>query len=68
MQRDIRPALTNKVCVRPMLPLSGGDENSGKGIARVGVLTVSDRASAGIYEDLGGPEIIKFLEKTIKSR
>ena len=51
-----------------MLPLSGGDETAGKGIARVGVLTVSDRASAGIYEDLGGPEIIKFLQKTIKSR
>jgi len=51
-----------------MSPLSGGDETVGKGTARIGVLTVSDRASAGIYEDLGGPEIIKFLKKAIKSR
>lgn len=28
---------------------------------RVGVVTVSDRASAGIYEDRGGPAIAEFL-------
>lgn len=35
--------------------------------ARVGIVTVSDRASAGIYEDLGGPAIQKALEEIIAS-
>lgn len=30
-------------------------------IARIGVVTVSDRASQGIYEDLGGPAIESYL-------
>ena len=30
-------------------------------IAKIGVVTVSDRASAGVYEDLGGPAIKEFL-------
>jgi hypothetical protein len=29
--------------------------------AKIGVVTVSDRASAGVYEDLGGPAIKEFL-------
>ena len=29
--------------------------------ARIGIVTVSDRASAGVYEDLGGPAIRDFL-------
>jgi molybdopterin adenylyltransferase len=29
--------------------------------ARFGIVTVSDRASAGTYDDLGGPAIAKFL-------
>jgi molybdopterin adenylyltransferase len=33
--------------------------------ARIGIVTVSDRASAGIYEDLGGPAIRKTLEEII---
>jgi molybdopterin adenylyltransferase len=32
-----------------------------KGTAFIGVLTVSDRASAGVYEDRGGPAIVDFL-------
>ena len=35
--------------------------------ARIGVVTVSDRASAGVYEDRGGPAIAAFLQKTITS-
>lgn len=31
--------------------------------ARIGVVTVSDRASAGTYEDRGGPAIISYLTK-----
>ena len=29
--------------------------------ARIGIVTVSDRASAGVYKDLGGPAIRDFL-------
>ena len=34
-------------------------------VARIGVVTVSDRASAGVYEDLGGPAIREYLGKHI---
>jgi molybdopterin adenylyltransferase len=34
---------------------------------RIGVLTVSDRASRGEYEDLGGPAIREYLQKTLVS-
>tara|TARA_B100001245_G_C22705825_1_gene343717 strand:- start:26 stop:544 length:519 start_codon:yes stop_codon:yes gene_type:complete len=33
----------------------------------IGVLTVSDRASRGEYEDRGGPAIVRYLEKNIVS-
>lgn len=32
---------------------------------RIGIVTVSDRASQGIYEDLGGPAIRQCLEEII---
>ena len=32
---------------------------------RVGILTVSDRASAGVYEDRGGPAVRAFLEERL---
>lgn len=35
--------------------------------ARIGVLTVSDRASKGIYEDLGGPAIASYLTEVLTS-
>lgn len=35
--------------------------------ARIGVLTVSDRASRGEYEDLGGPAIREYLEEVLTS-
>ncbi len=34
---------------------------------RIGILTVSDRASAGVYEDLSGPAIRATLEAYLKS-
>ena len=40
---------------------------SDKVIAKVGVVTVSDRAFAGVYEDLGGPAIISFLTQHLTS-
>ncbi len=36
-------------------------------IAHIGVLTVSDRASRGEYEDLGGPAIQDYLSEVINS-
>lgn len=35
--------------------------------AAIGLVTVSDRASRGIYEDLGGPAMIDWLNKTLVS-
>jgi molybdopterin adenylyltransferase len=35
--------------------------------ARIGVLTISDRASRGEYEDLGGPAIIDYLNDVLTS-
>lgn len=35
--------------------------------ARIGVLTVSDRASRGEYEDLGGPAICEYLSEILTS-
>lgn len=36
-------------------------------LARIGVLTVSDRASRGEYEDRGGPAIREYLEEVLTS-
>ena len=41
-----------------MTPTSGGAASPA---ARIGIVTVSDRASAGVYEDKGGPAIREFL-------
>lgn len=35
--------------------------------ARIGVVTVSDRASAGEYKDLGGPAVQSYLRKVLTS-
>ncbi|MEZ6091995.1 MAG: molybdopterin adenylyltransferase [Pirellulaceae bacterium] len=35
--------------------------------AMIGIVTVSDRASRGDYEDRGGPAIIAYLEQTLQS-
>src|SRR4028119_387515 len=36
-------------------------------VARIGVVTVSDRASRGEYEDLGGPAIRNYLAEILSS-
>ena len=36
-------------------------------IAKIGIITVSDRANAGIYEDLSGKAIIKTLNEYLTS-
>jgi len=35
--------------------------------ARIGIVTVSDRASRGEYEDLGGPAILGWLQNALRS-
>ena len=46
----------------------GGDGKSLGDHVKLGVVTVSDRASAGVYDDLSGPAILKFFEEALKSR
>jgi molybdopterin adenylyltransferase len=36
-------------------------------VARIGVVTVSDRASRGEYEDRGGPAILDYLREVVSS-
>lgn len=36
-------------------------------IARIGIVTVSDRASRGEYEDRGGPAILAYLQEVLTS-
>lgn len=48
--------------------MSGGSsEKSERSVARIGVVTVSDRASQGIYEDRGGPAIQEYLAEVLTS-
>jgi hypothetical protein len=47
--------------------LLGGDPLSIGDPAVFGVITVSDRASSGVYEDLSGPAILQFFHEAIES-
>ena len=33
---------------------------------RIGIVTVSDRASQGVYQDLGGPAIIQYFQEVLE--
>jgi molybdopterin adenylyltransferase len=49
-------------------PLSGGDAASSVGDpCKFGVLTISDRASAGVYDDLSGPAILSEINQAVLS-
>jgi len=48
-------------------PLSGGGPGTVGDAARFGILTVSDRASGGVYEDLSGPAILGFFAEAVAS-
>jgi len=48
-------------------PLSGGASSSIGDPAIFGVVTVSDRASSGVYEDLSGPAILQFFSEAVAS-
>lgn len=44
------------------------DENATESlIAKIGIVTVSDRASRGEYEDLGGPAIQEYMQEVLTS-
>ena len=45
---------------------TGQDGHVGQ-TSTIGIVTVSDRASVGTYEDEGGPAILSFLEEAIAS-
>ncbi len=38
-----------------------------KAVARIGIVTVSDRASRGEYEDRGGPAILQYFHEVLTS-
>lgn len=38
-----------------------------RNVARIGIVTISDRASSGTYEDRGGPAIQAYLSETLVS-
>ena len=46
---------------------SASSSDAAPTLASIGVLTVSDRASRGEYEDLGGPAIIAWVEDVLQS-
>ena len=46
--------------------IEGCDNHVGE-LANIGIITTSDRASAGQYEDQGGPAILGFFEEAIRS-
>ena len=48
-------------------PVSGGSTESVGDPVKFGIITVSDRASMGEYEDEGGPAILGFFEEAIIS-
>jgi len=51
--------------------VTGGSGTGGSGVrspsARIGIVTVSDRASRGEYQDLGGPAIERYLREVLVS-
>lgn len=51
----------------PSPALHGGTKDSVGDPATFGVLTISDRASKGIYDDESGPAILNFFHEAIRS-
>jgi hypothetical protein len=49
-------------------PMQGGSDDSIGDFAKFGVLTISDRASTGVYEDLSGPAILGFFSEAVESK
>jgi molybdopterin adenylyltransferase len=47
---------------------TGGNPNSVGDATNIGIITVSDRASTGTYEDESGPAIVQFLAAALDSQ
>lgn len=50
--------------------MQGGDQSGSSSVgdaALFGVVTVSDRASSGVYKDLSGPAILGFFSEAVAS-
>ena len=52
--------------MQPLHHLPGVESNSGEH-AVLGIVTVSDRASSGAYQDEGGPAVLAFFEEALAS-
>ncbi len=52
--------------MQPITTLEGEENHMGE-LANIGIVTISDRASSGQYEDQGGPAILGFFEEAIQS-
>mgnify|MGYP001586599040 FL=1 len=52
--------------MQPITTLEGKENHMGE-LANIGIVTISDRASSGQYEDQGGPAILGFFEEAIQS-
>ena len=52
---------------KPSPALQGGTKDSVGDPATFGCLTISDRASKGIYEDESGPAILNFFHEAVRS-
>jgi len=56
--------LADTAKITPQVPqLAAAAAPAAGGIPRIGVLTISDRASAGVYEDVSGPAIVVVLRE-----
>ena len=58
---------TNLVIDDTPPPRYGGIKIENSSTVRIGVITVGDRASKGIYPDQGGPEVLRCINDNIKS-
>jgi molybdopterin adenylyltransferase len=54
--------------IMPGVVMDGGSEESIGDAAQFGIITVSDRASSGVYQDLSGPAILQFFHEAVQSR
>ena len=63
MQLAPHEEFSNDSCIEPQTTY----ERDMTQTARIGIVTVSDRASRGEYEDRGGPAIAAYLEEVLTS-
>lgn len=54
-------------CPNGISPVTSSSTDAGARSALIGIVTVSDRASRGEYEDRGGPAIREYLERVLET-